>query len=128
MSSKAHQKAINGFIFWMLSIAGLFMFIVWSSLEEQILHEYQFTYYPDKYWAVALPATFVMAFLYYLSTYFLMYMRNTNPLTSFYCITDSDARTTSKASIGSLADTNSSIPPISDIPVNVTSRLLYQPW
>lgn len=126
---KTHQKAINGFVFWVLTWVGFIMFIVWSTSPEDLLHRFQFTYYPDRYWAVALPAIVSMFFLYYVIMYYLSSLRNTKPLTSAFCITDQDARQQGKTSLGGLSDGNgSSIPPIADIPVNVVSRVLHQPW
>jgi phosphatidylinositol glycan class P protein len=134
METKDHQKAINGFIVWVLTWVGLFMFVVWSALDEDLLHEVQFTYYPDKYWAIALPAIFVMLFAYFLTTYFLMSIRNTKSLNDAYCVTDDDAKPQGKAGLGTLSSeassskNNCSVPSIADIPVDVTSRLLHQPW
>lgn len=128
MEQGGHQKAISGFILWLLTILGLLIFIVWSGLEEPTLHRFQFTYYPDKYWGVALPALFVMSFIFYVTTYFLMYMRNTKPLTDAFCITDNDTRATSKVTLGSLSEAQASVPPIADIPVPVTSKIFFQPW
>lgn len=128
----SHQKAINGFIFWVLTWFGLAMFVLWSALEEDWLHRAQFTYYPDRYWAVACPAIMTMTFLYGMSTYYLSHLRNTKPLTDAFCLTDGDARPQGKAGLGTLSEgsktANCSVPPIADIPVGVTSRLLYQPW
>ena len=127
MESHGQQKAIGGFIGWTLVIAGMTAFVLWSCLDEATLHSFGVTYYPDKYWAVALPGFFTMAFLYYWSTYMLMYMRNTKPLCDMHCITDLQARG-SKAELGTLSNVQSSVPPIADIPVNVASRVLHQPW
>lgn len=131
MSSKDHQKAINGFIFWVLTWFGLLMFVLWSTLDEEVLHRVQFTYYPDKYWAVACPAILTMSFLYYLVTYYLSQWSNTKPLSDAYCFTDGDARPQGRAGLGNLSEgagKSSSVPAIADIPVDITSRVLYQPW
>ena len=128
MEAKGHQKAIGGFIVWILTILGLAMYSLWMLLDEDVLHLWGVTYYPDKYWGIAVPATLVMCFLYYWVTYMCMYLQNTKPLTDLFCITDSDARSATKVGIGSLADIQGSVPPIEDIPVSVTSKMFYQPW
>jgi phosphatidylinositol N-acetylglucosaminyltransferase subunit P len=129
---KEHQTAINGFIFWVLTWFGLGMFILWSTFDEQTLHYWQFTYYPDKYWALACPAIFCMLFYYGMTTYYLSHLKNTKPLSDALCITDGDARINAKTGLGALTEgsksTSSSVPAISDIPVGVTSRVLFQPW
>jgi phosphatidylinositol glycan class P protein len=121
------RTATSGFIAWGLSWAALAMYVLWSSVSEETLHRMQFTYYPDRYWAVALPALFVMAFLYYWTTYMLMYLRNTKPLTDMHCLTDDNAKG-AKMTLGSLSEVSSSVAPISDIPVSVVSKVLHHAW
>eukprot|EP00331_Platyophrya_macrostoma_P020331 CAMPEP_0176469804 /NCGR_PEP_ID=MMETSP0127-20121128/40073_1 /TAXON_ID=938130 /ORGANISM="Platyophrya macrostoma, Strain WH" /LENGTH=72 /DNA_ID=CAMNT_0017863967 /DNA_START=237 /DNA_END=455 /DNA_ORIENTATION=+ len=71
-----------------------------------------------------------MSFLYYLVTYYLSQWTNTKPLSDAFCFTDCDARPQGRAGLGTLSEggKSSSVPPISDIPVDITSRVLYQPW
>ena len=129
MESKGSQKAAYGFIVWIMTILGMTIYVFWSSLPEWLLHRIQFTYYPDRYWAVGIPAVLIGAYYYYTSTYFLLYMRNTKKLTDLHCITDGDAKSSVRhASLGPLAEVKSSVPPIADIPVSVTSSLFYLPW
>lgn len=85
------------------------------------------SYYPDRYWAIAAPALFIVLFYYYWTTYTLMYFRNTKPLNDLFVLTDGDAKG-STTNLGSLSDVNSSVPPISDLPVHVTSRVMYEAW
>ncbi len=120
-----HRKAVGGFVTWILTLAGMGAYIIWALVPEEQLHRLGIVYYPDKYWAVAAPAYFAMLFLFYWTTYTLSYMRNTNPLTDMYVVTDRHAKG-SKATLGTLADTQSSIPPISDIPVAATSKIFFQ--
>ncbi len=128
-SQKASQKAAYGFIVWIMTIIGMTIFIFWSSLPEWALHSIQFTYYPDRYWAVGAPAVLIATYYYFSSTYILMYLRNTKRLTDLHGVTDRDAKSGARhASLGPLAEVKSSVPPIADIPVSVTSRLFYLPW
>lgn len=125
---KGSREAIGGFIAFLLTWVGLLIYIFWSGVSESSLHAVQFTYYPDKYWAVAAPAFLIVAFYYYWTTYMLSYMRNTKPLDDMFCLTDTKAKGSGRTMLGALTDAQSSIPPITDIPVNVTSRIFHQAW
>jgi phosphatidylinositol glycan class P protein len=118
------RVATSGFVVWALTWCGLLIFLVWSGPGMRGIG---LSYYPDRYWAVAAPALFVIAFYYYWTTYVLMYFRNTKPLSDLNTLTDMDAKG-STTNLGSLSDVNSSIPPISDLPINVTSRAMYEAW
>jgi PIG-P len=37
-------------------ICSAVLYITWAYIPDNILHSYGITYYPDKYWAIALPA------------------------------------------------------------------------
>ena len=131
MESEAsrNKKAIGGFVTWILTGLAMLLYLVWSVLDESTLQWIGMRYYPDKYWAVAIPAWVAMTFYFYLSTYFLTYMVNTDSLDSMYCLTDTKAKG-GKASLGSLVDnpTQASIPTITDIPASVSSHVLHLAW
>ena len=118
------RKATSGFVAWALTWVGLIVYIFWAGPGFRVLG---LTYYPDRYWAVAAPAIFVALFYYYWTTYTLMYLRNTKRLDDLYTLTDENAKGATTA-LGSLSDSNSSVPPITDIPVNVSSKVLHEVW
>lgn len=39
------------------------VFLAWAYLPQQVLHGYGITYYPDKYWAIAVPSMLIMSVL-----------------------------------------------------------------
>eukprot|EP00758_Cryptobia_borreli_P007683 Tbor_TRINITY_DN5321_c0_g2::TRINITY_DN5321_c0_g2_i1::g.4141::m.4141 len=193
---KSHQKAINGFISYVLTIVSLVIFIFWMMVPAPILHMCHFSYYPDKYWGLALPAAFVMALVCYWTSYMILLLRNTQPLNSMLQIIDghtitnmvsfggADRDKKSRLVGGLLSDegrqsavasstsnpalnkrlsgsshtlgvpgshngmgfnssssgaggtddavdvpgVGASVPPLADIPVNVISKIFYQPW
>jgi phosphatidylinositol glycan class P protein len=118
------RTATSGFVAWALTLIGLICYAVWSGPG---FHAFGLTYYPDRYWAIAAPALFVALFWYYLTTYTLMYFRNTKRLDDLHALTDVDAKGTT-ATLGSLSDVSSSVPPISDIPVDMSSKILHEVW
>ncbi|KEG12819.1 phosphatidylinositol glycan, class P [Trypanosoma grayi] len=126
-TNKGHQVAINGFIAWLLIITAFVIYFLWAFLPGPVLDWALFNYYPDKYWAVAMPAILIMSAVYYLSTSFLLMLYRTNPLTDGFCVADANAKE-DRHSLDSLSEVKESVPQINDIPVGVTSRLLFQPW
>ncbi|RNF22480.1 phosphatidylinositol glycan, class P [Trypanosoma conorhini] len=125
--TKGHHAASNGFIAWLIVLMVFVMYFLWAFLPGYLLDWTLLTYYPDKYWAVALPAMLVMSVVYYFSTSFLLVLYRTNPLTDGFSVADADAKE-DYHSLESLSDAKETVPPLTEIPVSVTSRLLFQPW
>jgi hypothetical protein len=46
---------VYGFLGWITSSVLYCMYIVWSCTPDGLLHWHGVTYYPDKYWALAVP-------------------------------------------------------------------------
>lgn len=126
--SKDAQVAINGFIASILIIISSVGYVLWAVLPDAALHRLHMTYYPDRYWAVAVPAILVMFFFYYFSSSVLLTLMTTHPLDDGRCITDVDGKPDKEVDVRALANTNSSVSPWVDIPVSVASRLLFEPW
>ncbi len=50
------SKDIYAFVSWIASIAVYVIFLLWAFPSESLLHTFGLTYYPSKYWAIALPS------------------------------------------------------------------------
>ncbi|CBH16139.1 hypothetical protein, conserved [Trypanosoma brucei gambiense DAL972] len=124
---KGHQVAINGFITWILVTMSLVVYFLWAFIPTSFLDMVLASYYPDKYWAVAIPAILVMTMVYYLTVHFLLMLYRTDPLTDGFCVAQTNGAVRHE-SIENLVDVEDGVPPITDIPVSVASRLLFQPW
>lgn len=124
-----HMTATRGFVAWVLLWFLFSIFVLWTLLSDENLRWLGVTYYPARYWAVAAPGLFAMGLYYYLTTNFLTYVQNTKPFSDIHCLTDEHAKG-EQATLGTLlsSDGLDSIPPISDVPASVTSKVLYQPW
>ncbi|KAG5488901.1 hypothetical protein JIQ42_00519 [Leishmania sp. Namibia] len=126
--SQRAQVAINGFIGSILIVFSSLIYVLWAVLPDDVLHQMHLTYYPDRYWAVAVPAILVMFLFHYFTTSWLLVLVTTPPLTDGRCITDVDSKPDKEIEVGALADSSSSVPPWVDIPVSVASHLLFEPW
>ncbi|CAD2213051.1 phosphatidylinositol glycan, class P [Angomonas deanei] len=122
------QVAITGFISCLLVLGVFGGYLVWAIVPDEYLHLMHITYLPSKYWAVAIPAVIIMTCFYYWVASVLIVLVMTYPLTDGHCVTDVDKKKEAEVKLSSLSGIKSSVPPWVDIPVDVTSALLFQPW
>lgn len=122
------QTAMNGFIALILDGLAFVLYMIWLLVPEDMLHRLHLSYYPDKYWAFAIPALLTMlgAFYFYVSCCLVLF--TTHPLEDARCVTDIDTRKDTELNCGALTQTAGSVAPWADIPVPVASTILFQPW
>ena len=75
--------AVYAFVSWIATITVYFIFIVWSLTPEYLLHSFGITYYPPKYYALALPIYILVTYFFVGIAYMAWNMMNTvNPESS----------------------------------------------
>lgn len=122
------QVAVTGFICSIVFSMGFVTYMFWALTPTKYLNALHITYYPDRYWAAALPAMLIMFFFYYFIAYMCLILITTYPLSDGGCITDEDKKKETEIKLGTMSDAKHSVAPWVDIPVEVASKLLYQPW
>jgi phosphatidylinositol glycan class P protein len=55
------MNAAYAFVGWISSIVVYVIFLIWAFTPQSILHHYGITYYPSRYYAIALPAYFLVS-------------------------------------------------------------------
>jgi phosphatidylinositol glycan class P protein len=78
---------VYGFVCWIATFFCFGCFLLWAYLPESVLHQLGVTYYPDKYWAIAIPTYLFMSYLVAVIIYLSVNLITTEPLDSFNTIT-----------------------------------------
>ncbi|KAK7094096.1 phosphatidylinositol N-acetylglucosaminyltransferase subunit P-like [Littorina saxatilis] len=118
--SPTPERAIYGYVLYLASYIGLGLYLVWAYIPDSWLSAIGLTYWPQKYWAVALPVYLCVIILLFYLTYLGLIFINTTPLTSVNIITDSHANTQDPGPLPPDA-----IPPLRDLDIVEVNRLLY---
>eukprot|EP00762_Andalucia_godoyi_P001329 ANDGO_04824.mRNA.1 Phosphatidylinositol N-acetylglucosaminyltransferase subunit P len=117
------QYGVYGFIMWLTTLVCYIVFLLWAFTPEQVLHSAGIWYYPDRYWAIALPSWLSVTFFFLVISYVMLYHIKTAPLDSIYTYTDQFARGESKV-VQDLTG-KKPIPPVSDIPIVEVNHILF---
>lgn len=116
--------AVHGFVLWISSYVLLVAYLGWAYIPESILQTCGITYYPSKYWAIALPAQFVASVIFYFLVVVCLNLKQTPSLASFYTFRDKHSRI--KVSMeGTSHYDDAPTPDISDMPIKLVNDLLF---
>ncbi|EPZ36247.1 PIG-P-domain-containing protein, partial [Rozella allomycis CSF55] len=108
-----------GFMIYLVSYVAFFIYLAWAILPESVLHSMGITYYPDKYWAIALPVFFISLIPFIYLMLFSWNLMNTPPLNSENVLTDEYAYLADHI-VTDFRDEN--IPELMDLPVNLINH------
>ncbi|KMT03201.1 hypothetical protein BVRB_8g197500 [Beta vulgaris subsp. vulgaris] len=116
---------VYGFVGSITIIVATAIFFIWAYVPERWLHSVGISYYPSRYWAVAVPTYCMVIIVLGLAFYIgLNFMATPSP-TSLHVIFDEHSREpqTSRALTG---EDDQPIEPISDIGINRINELMFK--
>ncbi|KAL3862424.1 hypothetical protein ACJMK2_008390 [Sinanodonta woodiana] len=118
--SPTPERAIYGFVLYLTAYVGFVVYLVWAYVPDQWLDAVGLSYWPQKYWAIAMPCYSCVAFLLMYPLYLGYVFLNTPTLDSMDNITDDYSP---KVSPGSLPE--GAIPLIGDLSISEVNHRLY---
>mmetsp|Transcript_19052 Transcript_19052/g.53336 ORF Transcript_19052/g.53336 Transcript_19052/m.53336 type:complete len:135 (-) Transcript_19052:3-407(-) len=120
MAAERLVTEVYSFVSFVASILAAVAWLVWAYAPDEVLAALGVTYYPDKWWAIALP-TYLVATLFFVGyTYVALNMMAGCPLDSADMIRDPSTEVTSV-----LFGAAGEIPDIKDIDLGVINRVLF---
>ncbi|KAL4458439.1 hypothetical protein ABPG75_013304 [Micractinium tetrahymenae] len=117
---------VYGFVGWITSSVAYVLFLLWAYTPDHVLEAHGITYYPSKWWALALPAwacaTVVFAFWLYES----LCMMSAPPPGAPSTLRDRHSRSREAVGLASyFCGVGKGIPPLVDIPPELVSMVLH---
>ncbi|ORY90359.1 PIG-P-domain-containing protein [Syncephalastrum racemosum] len=128
MTNKTPIYEYYGFVMYLASFVAFGIYLVWAYVPDEILHSLGITYYPKRYWALAIPIWLVTLVWFIFISFMSINLMNTAPLDSYKCITDEHAHIMRLSSVQ--ADPTRPpdyMPELHDIPISVVNAFLYPP-
>ena len=103
------------FAAWIATIILYICFLGWALLPESILRFLGITYYPSRYYALALPAYYLMTYAFIGITYIGLNLRNTLPPNDMDSVSDGTSFTRRGSTTFMRCGIKEGIPDFSDI-------------
>ncbi|CCL98228.1 uncharacterized protein FIBRA_00222 [Fibroporia radiculosa] len=127
--SRTRAPEFYGFVAWSSSSLLFVLYLLWALLPDSYLLRLGISWYPNREWAVLLPAYSIVLVLLTYFTYFALALAHTPAFSHISTITDSRAHLP-PPDVPSpyLAHAHpNAIPEMYDIPIGLVNRVIYGP-
>lgn len=115
------SRAVYGFMLYLVCYSAFALYFVWAVVPDTFLHSLGLTYWPQKYWAVAIPIHVGLAIALFAAVIYPAINMNMTPsLDDMSTVTDQHALNLEGKCIP-----EGGIPPVSDIPISRVCRHIY---
>eukprot|EP00929_Paragymnodinium_shiwhaense_P110394 TRINITY_DN77386_c0_g1_i2.p2 TRINITY_DN77386_c0_g1~~TRINITY_DN77386_c0_g1_i2.p2 ORF type:complete len:125 (-),score=15.13 TRINITY_DN77386_c0_g1_i2:165-539(-) len=121
MTSPDTSTEVYSFVSCVFSLVGLFVWLVWTWVPQAWLAAYGLTYYPDTWWALALPTQLVATIAFIVYTYLALNLMSACSPESPEMLSDKSTPTSQQ-----LFHKAGEIPDIMDVDLAVVNRYLFQ--
>lgn len=108
-----------------LSVIFFLTYVAWAIVPDSVLISFGISYFPNKYWAVALPLYFIMLGLFTVTCYIAMSMYCNPDLNDLRLAEDKFSKSHTTTARVALNKYEGSIPTPADIPLDQVCALLY---
>ena len=121
---------VYAFVGWISSICGYILFLVWAFAPESVLHDvFGVTYYPSRYYAVALPSYLMILYVFIGTLYIGLNLISTLDPDDMYTIRDEHSRPAPSTFIvcnNQKSSITGGLPDIGDIDPCQVSKLIHR--
>ncbi|KAK4517799.1 uncharacterized protein ATC70_001144 [Mucor velutinosus] len=126
ITNKTPAYEYYGFVMYLASFVAFGIYLIWAYVPDEILHSLGITYYPSRYWALAIPI-WLMTFVWFIFISFMtINLMNTAPFNCLDCITDEHANVMHLDNEVVSDRPSDWIPELYDIPIGLVNKFLYQ--
>lgn len=113
-------RAIYGFVLYLAAYVGFVVYVVWAYIPSSWLDAIGLTYWPQKYWAVAIPCYLCVLWVLSYPAWLAYIHICTEPLDSLNIVTDEFSTSTYKE-----PPREGSSQPLRDLHISDVNKLLY---
>mmetsp|Transcript_13821 Transcript_13821/g.40076 ORF Transcript_13821/g.40076 Transcript_13821/m.40076 type:complete len:166 (-) Transcript_13821:632-1129(-) len=127
-AGSATSVEVYGFAVWIASHVGLAFYVGWAFLPTSYLHAIGITYYPDRQWAVIIPAWVLCSLIFVVWTYECLNQMSVCPLEARATIKDATFKSHKDVGWQTVVGGGrgaASTPPLMHIHPAVVSRVLF---
>jgi len=126
---------VYGFVGWISSSAVLGLYVAWACVPSSVLDALGITYYPSRYWVIAVPVWLSIGMIVYLAGYHAANFLQANDPDSINNLVDRHTLVPSQYAClpaasephdrPSAAASSEPLPAMEDLPATLVSRVLY---